>query len=520
MNDRGAFSPAELAEIEEFKATHQGAAERIQMAVDRIEKVEGIKDAYESFNKLRKALTKNEISVFFSYKKKDQAAAEAIVGALREISAGKLQITYQADFPKDCLGKKWRVRIRQEIHHANWFILLFPDPSDDWDWCLFETGLFESRFTSGDSLICIHHPDTRIPNPIEGYQAVSATIPEVEGFLTDVCKKDNPLFGLDPINPYVTESRIQDCAKRIVNAIRPPKSCIVHNIYEPWISLKVSNLPEMCKKSDLDDALLLHANKEALDLFDFEQKPKTWGDLILSLSEVNGNAMNDRWQEELFHVIKKISDGRKFKPVQAVFLAKDSKLFRPVIYAVDRCRLDGAIVSYQITFSEEIGAVDASSIPKDLSVLASYLRFAFRFRWEILEKYTGRKLSEKDAERLENTIERIRTDANSRGLVGIDAILPLFDPEQTQRIKNIHHSWCLACNPERKGELDIAIKNNETDKIAEILKRFIAPSQEFLEIAANRFSVLVSKSPYDSYINQRAMEGTKPPLQMYYGNCN
>ncbi|MEJ2154542.1 MAG: hypothetical protein P8X96_04355 [Desulfobacteraceae bacterium] len=242
-------------------------------------------------------------------------------------------------------------------------------------------------------------------------------------------------------------------------------------------------------------------HKQALDLFDFEQKPKTWGDLIASLSEKGGNAMNDLWQEELFHVIKKISEGRKFKPVQAVFLAKDSKFFRPVIHAVDRCRLDGAIVSYQITFSEEIGAVDISSMPKDLSVLASYLRFAFRFRWEILEKYTGRKLSEADAERLYNSIERIRTDANSRGLVGIDAILPLFDPEQTQRIKNIHRSWCQACNPERKGELDIAIKNKELDKIAEILMRFIAPSQEFLEIAANRFSTLVSISPYGGFVN-------------------
>jgi hypothetical protein len=60
MNDNGhVFRQTEIAEIEEFKATHQGMAERIQKAVVQLKKVEGINDAYESFNKLRNALTRN-----------------------------------------------------------------------------------------------------------------------------------------------------------------------------------------------------------------------------------------------------------------------------------------------------------------------------------------------------------------------------------------------------------------------------------------------------------------------------
>ncbi len=489
-------------DVKEFMETHQGAAARVKKAVTLLVNKNEVKDEIESIKKLFTALTNNSVSVFFSYKKKDESAAKEIVTVLRKFAGERLKITYAAEFKGDIVGKHWRSKIREEIHHANWFILLFPDPSDDWDWCLYETGLFESQFTSADSLICLHHPDTKIPNPIEGYQAVSATIPDVEAFLDTVYRKDNPVFGLDAINPHVDDKDIEACAKRIVDAIRPPKSCIVQNIYEPWVLLKFENLLNLHGKKDLDKALLLNANKEALDLFDFDQKPKTWGDLTSSLPKANGNFVDDRWQEELFHVIKKISEGRKFTPIQAVFKTMGDKLIRPVIYAVDRMKcLNGNIVSFQITFSEDVGVVDNSSIPENVSVLASYLRFAFRFRWEILEKYTVGNLSEEDVERLYNSMERIRTDAKSRGIAGIDAVLPVFDSDQMKKIQDMYQDWYQASNPQRIGELDLAIANKETGKITEILKRFVAPSQEFLEIAANRFSELVSKSPYSGYVN-------------------
>ena len=47
-------------------------------------------------------------------------------------------------------GKPWRNKIREEIHRANWFILLLPDPSEDWDWCLYETGMFEGDLDNGE----------------------------------------------------------------------------------------------------------------------------------------------------------------------------------------------------------------------------------------------------------------------------------------------------------------------------------------------------------------------------------
>lgn len=475
-------------EIKNFIKTHQGAADRIKQAAKRLEKKD---DGLKALKKLLPSLEKDKINVFFSYKKKDESAANAIVDVLRIKSAGKVIITYQAEFTEEIVGGLWRANIREAVNNANWFILLLPDPSDDWDWCLFETGLFEAQFTSADRLICLHHPDIKIPNPIEGYHAVSATIPEVEKLLEMVFLKNNPVHGMEALNKRMPQQEISMIAREIVDAIRPLQTFLVRQIYEPWIELKINNPADLQNKDDLDQAFLNEANTEALSLFDFLQKPLTLGELRSGLPEDKGD---DRWREELFHVIRKIAKGRKFSPVQAVFQTKDNRQFRPVACAVDRVGSDdGPIAVFHITFTEDVVTVDVSSTPKDISVLASYLRFAYRFRWEVLEKFGTSPISKDDVERLYNTLERIRADARSRGIAGIDSLLPFFPSEKARRINDMYSAWYKISNPEKNGELDIAIQNEEVDEIPKILAGFIPQSQEFLEIAANRFSELVKK---------------------------
>lgn len=471
-------------EIENFINTHLGAAERIEKAAKcLVDKDDGLK----ALKKLLPALSKDKINVFFSYKKKDEDAANAIVYVLRSKSAGKLTITYQAEFTKEIVGKRWRAKIRDSIRSANWFILLFPDPSDDWDWCLFETGLFEARLTSADRLICLHHPDIKIPDPIKDYHAVSATIPEVEKFIEMIFKKDNPICGMEALHKHMSQQEISLIAEDIVDAIRPLQRSLVRKTYEPWIGLKINT--SLKNKDDLDQAFLIEANEEALNLFDFELKPLTFGELRSGLPE---DENDDRWREELFHVISKIANKRKFSPIQAVFKTNDGQHFRPAACAVDRVgSIKGPVAVFHITFIEDVVSVDVSSTPKELSVLAYYLRSAYRFRWEILERFGTSPISEDNVERLYNTLERIRADARSRGISNIDTIASLFPTEKARRIYDMYNAWYKVSNPKKKGELDIAIKNKEVDKIQQILAEFIPMSQDFLEMTANRFSELV-----------------------------
>jgi len=471
-------------EVSGFLATHQGA---VQAAQNAARVLAGRPDGLAALKKLLPALTNKVVRVFFSYKKKDEAAARAVVDVLREGSADKLFITYQGEFTQEIAGKQWRQQIHESVRQANWFILLLPDPSDELDWCLYETGLFEAQFTAADRLICLHHPDSVIPSPIEGYHAVAATIPEMEKFLRLVFVEENPLPGLAPINRAI-EKHLPSLAGRIVEAIRAPKRKLHRDIFEPWIELRLDAPQTLTKKEDLDSATITNANKGALDLFGFFQTVSTFGELRSTIEEAGGDS---RWREELFHVIRKIAQGRKFEPIQAVFQSPDCKIYRPLVFAVDRAGSNGPLQTFHLTFTEEVTASDTAVMSADLVTFVALLRFTFRFRWEVLERFSKGPLDNEDIERLEVNLTRITVDWESRGAIDQEKLSRLFSGAQAARLQEMSEVWSRLHNRDKTGELDIAIERKDGAKIANLLASIIPMNQEFLEMAADRFAEMV-----------------------------
>jgi hypothetical protein len=473
-------------EITNYLNTHQGAAENIRRAAGLLaSKPDGLK----SLHKLLPALTQKAINVFFSYKSKDEKTARAVVNILRTNSAGKLSITYQADFTEQISGKIWRKTITREIPKANWFILLLPDPSDDWDWCLFETGIFEGQQSTADRLICLHHPDIAVPNPIEGYHAVAAIPSEVEKFLRMVFINDNPIYGLDPINPDLEEN-LPEISARIVDAISPPRKNLFKQPLMPWIEIHVNNPQAMAQKEDLNCASIRYANRDALDLFGFLDQPDTWGDLV---EVINRFSNDDRWHNELFHVVRKIGSGLKFEQIQAAFNTASDKTYRPVVCAIDRLGERGIIDTFQIGFIEEVGVINTAGIPTGLSALATTLRYAFRFRWEILERFGPADLSEADIIALENALQRIEYDSDSRGVSDDTSLISLFESDSdVNEMSQMYSLWCKLRNPDGTGELDIAMRERDTHKVKDILNELAPLNNRFLNITAERFSSLLS----------------------------
>ena len=134
-------------ELVEWLKQHPDSKDRLERAATLLSDKP---DALAAVRKLLTTLVDNVVNVFFSYKKVDERAATAIVEALTEFAADKLKITYMAGFTEQFAGRRWRDQISKGVRSANWFILLLPDPSDELNWCLFETGLFEGQLTSAD----------------------------------------------------------------------------------------------------------------------------------------------------------------------------------------------------------------------------------------------------------------------------------------------------------------------------------------------------------------------------------
>jgi hypothetical protein len=476
-----------------FIKTNQFAAERIRHAATLLIEQGGTDvnatRIVAALQKLLPSLAEQVVNIFFSFKKKDERTARAIVDLLRENSAGKLRITYQGDFTQVLAGQEWRAKIREAVRDANWFILLLPDPSDELDWCLFETGVFYGQLTCADRLICLHHPDTAIPSPIEGYHAVAATVPEAEKFLRMVFIEADAIHGLPPINPAI-EQLIPDLANRFVKAIREPKRRLNRVTFEPWIEIAVENAANLKTMDDLDSATIEAENDKALALFDLIEHKKTFGELRQGIPE---NGDDGRWREELFHVIRKIANGRRFDTVQAVLHARNGKICRPVVLAVDRAGPGGPILSFHITFAEDVSTANIAAMPKKLAVLATLVRFAFRFRWEVLEPFGRAPLGDEEVKRLENSMARIKADWESRGSMDGDAVVECFTPEQRRRLNEMFAAYHRLRTPYQDGELDIAMKNRDGARIPALLASLLPSNQEFLEMAAERFAGMVAE---------------------------
>jgi hypothetical protein len=144
-------------------------------------------------------------------------------------------------------------------------------------------------------------------------------------------------------------------------------------------------------------------------------------------------------------------------------------------------------------FTEEIGTVDTTAMPQSVATLATMLRLAFRFRWEVIEKFGKGELEEKDVKRLTNVLRRIEQDAESRGIMDENVDMSFFLEEQVKRVGEMYDYWYTLRNPAGEtGELDIALKESDIEQISEILAKMIPINQEFLEMAADRFTELVT----------------------------
>jgi hypothetical protein len=469
-------------DIAHYLSTHEGAATAVRRAAEALKESN---DAIPALQKLLPALSEKTVHVFFSYKQKDKRTADTIVKLLRKHGGRSLSISYMGDFTEEIAGKKWRDAIRCKVREANWFVLLLSDPSEDWDWCLFETGLFEMQLTSADRLICLHHPEIKLPDPIKDYHAVPALQESIEDFLKMTFVNDDPIFGMEAINPAVVDE-IPEIAKKIVEAIVPPRRMLYHQIFEPWLELRIPGIENMMAKEELDRAVVVAANPSALDVFGFAVQPGTFGELRSGLPEQSTG--DSRWLDELFHVVRKITKGYKVVPIQAVFQNEDGKMYRPVLCAVDRTQRNGPIETYHVSFSEEVSHVDDTAIPRPLAELATILRFAFRFRWEVLERFGNRTLTEDDVVRVENAFNRIETDWRSRGMTIDGSFMALFPPEKVGRVNEFLGFWRTLRNREGTGQLDIAIENRDIHTISAVLGNCIPLNQEFVEIVAIRFS--------------------------------
>ncbi|MFQ5852007.1 MAG: toll/interleukin-1 receptor domain-containing protein [Candidatus Binatia bacterium] len=478
------------------------------------------------------AIVAGKVQVFFSYKLKDRDRAEDLVKVLRGLLGNKIQITWAEDFPA---GDPRNEKIRTSILNAHWFILLLPDPSDEMDWCLFETGIFRGKLQSVklNKVFCLHHYKNPRPDQIDEFITVQVHPDKpqslISQFLKPICHETEFFPGMGQLCD-ATDADISNAATEIIKAVLAPRPQTIRRRFEGLARIHLSDPYALKRRKDFSDEeinrlkdtnekvrnaepgeeteraildvinqenikILNEAafrgwsendkgvNPEALRIFgrDTRKVPENWGALV---ENVTTSGTDARWLGEICVAIKEAATGNIVKPTQATFTAADESksVYRPFLYAVDEYP-DGMVDAFFIVFVKVVSAVsDRITIPIEGYVeLASSIRLGYRFRWEIVEPYKNvRNVYEVTA--LADALERVMTEAKSRGQHELEK-LSLFFEGKKDRVNELYHIFIQTLQ-----KLELLIKDGDVEGIRNILTKFEPANQEYLQLATRLFA--------------------------------
>ena len=476
---------AELIEYltKELISRNDPSAKEIINAVNKL-KDEDPNEVIQAIKKSARAIYNNQINIFFSYKLKDETVATAVVEQIRKVSDSKLKITYAKEFES---GEDYREKILRATRNAHWFILLLPDPNEDWDWCLYESGLFRAKQFPGDRLVCIHHADSKIPDQISNFNAVEATEKRLQTFFHELFCEPNPIPGMDPINKAAD---VKSISHMVAKEVSPPS--IVKTIpLHDFVSIKISDDNPLDTNDDLNSMNILDSTEGKLALFGKSEPPATWGELTSNV--VNKN--EEQWRTELRTALRATRNKDIPNEIHSSFTGCNNKHYRPVLHAKIQTKTTGKILSYFINFIEDISVIDRGSLPQELNVMVTALRTAFRFRWEVLEnkRYLDHVMCEEEADEIRMSIDRIMLEANQVGLMDPELLKAQFDSDADKtRIDTMFTHWSNLMNQEGTGLLDEALRNHDAPRVSEILKELSPLNKEFLTMASKRFSEVLA----------------------------
>jgi hypothetical protein len=164
----------------------------------------------------------NKFHVFVSHKHDDHALAEAVKTTLENLSGRTDCFVSDSDLSA---GSDWNAEIRSQLAKSHLLILLFTEPSRNWDWCLYEAGLFTSLGEAEEhSVACLYRPQNVLPSPLRNLQGVPVEAVPLQRFLSQVCKETWRVareWRLGALVPRVPQRSIEEASAHIIEAFSP-----------------------------------------------------------------------------------------------------------------------------------------------------------------------------------------------------------------------------------------------------------------------------------------------------------
>ena len=286
-------------------------------------------------------------TVFISHKHDDHALAVEVKKALEGLARPKQLIECFVSGIDITAGMDWRHKIRSVLARSHLLLLLFTTPSKNWDWCLYETGLY-TRFDRAEknevsSVVCLFNPGQALPSPIADLQGVPAETEKVRDFLTLLCQqtwKISDDWRQGALVPKIDRQQLDDAACAIERAFRRSgSSSTYYPCHRVVLSLSESDnigsgIPESASVMEGPN----DTSSYTLSLFDLASGigKRTWGDLLHGVQGIDSE-----WRKELDAHFLLALKGELFWPTKSLMRSAGksrvgTRLYRPILYSIVR----------------------------------------------------------------------------------------------------------------------------------------------------------------------------------------
>jgi hypothetical protein len=284
--------------------------------------------------------------VFISHKQDDHTLAVEVKKAVEGLARPKLIDCFVSGIDITA-GMDWRREIRSRLAKGHLLLLLFTAPSKNWDWCLYETGLY-TRFDKVEkneisSVVCLFNPTHASPSPLADLQGLPAETGKIRAFLDQLCRttwKISDDWRQGALAPDINPNKVDAAARAIERAFRLSGSTLTHfPCHRVVLSLSES---DKFKNGIPESARVLEGPNDTSDytlsLFNLGSGTgqRTWGDLLQGVQGTNAE-----WRKELDRHFLLALKEELFWPIKSLMRSGGKgrvgeRLYRPILYSIVR----------------------------------------------------------------------------------------------------------------------------------------------------------------------------------------
>jgi len=284
--------------------------------------------------------TSNQLNIFLSHKREDYKVAQDIREQLEAYGAGKIRFFLSEEIP---VGKDWHTWIDENVAGANWFMLLFTNPTSSWDWCLFEAGMFRAGMAGDSRLICLHNKSVQSPEQLSKFQGIKAESESVKEFVRQLygtpVTEDMPEINLNLVQSTENMDELVDKICSIMSS-KSQNDLVGEYYYNKYIDININSFEDLQNTSGMRNAEIA-SDSMLEDIFGIKILPSTWGqfvDLIEEQYKRESYSVEDfSWTEEICFLMQHADKGISFEQGKSTVRAlKDGQIYRPILHCMRR----------------------------------------------------------------------------------------------------------------------------------------------------------------------------------------